>query len=260
LKSGLRVWKDRVFCIPKKVIPVEKEMIEEIVRQGLFEPAWGPYKNAHLLVPKKNGKYRFIISTVSANRHTLEDAGIPPNVEEFSEAFAALPCSSLIDCLSGYDQKSLHEDSRDYMAFQTMQGLYRPTRLVQGATNLVSAFVRVSRKLLNDHLGSSAEIFVSDVRVTGPKSPYTEEEVERLPGVRRFVMEHLQNLDNVLADVERAGATISGEKSDWCWNGVKIVGFVCGEAERWPQASMVDKVWNWPRCENRTECRACVVL
>jgi len=38
--------------------------------------------------------------------------------------------------------------------------------------------------------------------------------VEQLPGVRRFVMEHLHNGDNVLADVERAGATISGEKSD----------------------------------------------
>ena len=69
-------------------------------------------------------------------------------------------------------------------------------------------------------------------------------------------MEHLQNLDNVLADVERAGATISGETSDWYWNRVKIVGFVCGEAGWWPQASRVDKVWNWPRSENRTECRA----
>jgi hypothetical protein len=60
---------------------------------------------------------------MSANRHTLEDAGIPLNVEEFSEAFAGLPISSLIDLDSGYDQKRLHEDSRNYMAFQTTQGL-----------------------------------------------------------------------------------------------------------------------------------------
>ena len=33
------VWKDLVFCIPKKVIPVEKEMTAERVRRGLFEPA-----------------------------------------------------------------------------------------------------------------------------------------------------------------------------------------------------------------------------
>jgi len=138
--------------------------------------------------------------------------------------------------------------------------LYRPSRLLQGATNWVSAFVRVFRKILNAHLGSIAEIFVDDVGVKGPNSRYGEEEVEGLPGVRRVVMEHLQNLDNVLADVGRAGATISGEKSDWWWNGVKIVRCFCGEAGRWPQASKVDKLWNWPRCENRTECMAFLIL
>src|SRR5215212_4653890 len=156
-------------------------MVEERVRHGLFEPAWGPYRNAHFLVPKKNGKYRFIISAVSANRHTLKDAGIPPNIEEFSEAFAGLPVCSLVDFHSGYDQKALHEDSRDYMAFQTSQGMYRPTRLVQGATNSVSAFIRVSRKILAEHLGKIAEIFVDDIGVKGPKSRYGDEEEPDLP-------------------------------------------------------------------------------
>jgi len=129
LESGHKVWKDRVFHIPKKFIPVEKELIEERVWQGLFEPACGSYRIAHFLVPKKNGKYRFIISAVSANRHTLEHAGIPPHVEEFSEAFAGLPICSQIDFHTGCDQKMLHEDSWDYIAFQTTPTMYRPTRL-----------------------------------------------------------------------------------------------------------------------------------
>jgi len=119
-----------VFCIPKKVIPVENEMIEEKVRHGLFEPPWGPYRNAHFSVPKKNGKFCFIISAVSTNRHTLEDCGTPPNFEGFSEAFAGQPIFSLNEYHSWYDKKMLHEDSRDYMAFQTSDGMYRPTRLV----------------------------------------------------------------------------------------------------------------------------------
>jgi len=40
--------------------------------------------------------------------------------------------------------------------------------------------------------------------------------VEWRPGVRRFVTEHVQNLDNVIANVVRAGATIAGEIFDWC--------------------------------------------
>jgi len=239
---------------------MDKEIIEERVWLGLFEPAWGPYRNAHFLVSKKNEKYCFFISAVSTNWHTPEDARIPPNVEELSQALAGLPISSLIDFHFGDNQKRLHEDTRNYTAFQTMQGLYRSTRLVQGDTNSVSAFVRVSQKVLNAHLGSIAEIFIEDVTVKGPKSRYGEEEVEGLAGVRRFAMEHLQNLDNVLADVERAGATVCGEKSDWCWNWVKIVRLVCGEAGRWLQASKVDKVRNWPWYENRIECTAFLAL
>jgi hypothetical protein len=113
----------------------------------------------------------------------------------------------------------------------------------------------VSQKIISAHLESIAEILLDDVGVKGPENQYGEEGVEGLPGVLRFVMKHLQNLDNVLADVERAGGTISGEKSNWCRNSVKIVGFVCGDAGRWAQASNVDMVWNWPWCENRTECR-----
>lgn len=83
-----------------------------------------------------------------------------------------------------------------------MPGMYWPTRLVQGATKSVAAFVRVFQNILNAHLGSITEIFINNVRVQGPKSQDGEEEVEGPPAVRRFVMEHLQNLDNIPADVE----------------------------------------------------------
>ena len=141
------------------------------------------------------------------------------------------------------------------MAFQNMQGMYRPTRLVQGATNLVSAYVRVSGKCHNAQVRSVAEIFVNNVGGKGAMSPYGEAEVEMLPGVHRFVMQHLQNHDNILANVERSGATLSGEKSDCCWNGVRIVKCDCGEAGRWQQASKVSEVCIWPWRENRTEYR-----
>ena len=240
MECGQKIRKDRVFCIPKKVIPMEQQIMEDRVHQGLYKTAWGPYRNAHFLVPKKNGKYCFIISLVSANRHTLEDDGIPPKVEKVSETFALLPISSLIDFHCGYDQQRLHDDSQGSIAFQTTQGIYRPTRLVQGATNAVSAFVRVSWTILKTDLDSIAQILIDDVRVNHPNSRYRDEEVEGLLGVPWVVMEHRHNLDKVLADVERAGTTMSAETSDWCWKRVKIAGFVCREAGRWPQVSKVD--------------------
>lgn len=45
-------------------------------------------------------------------------------------------------------------------------------------------------------------------------------------------MDHLQSLDNLLANVERAEPTVSREKSDLCWNGINMVRFVSREAGR----------------------------
>lgn len=77
----------------------------------------------------------------------------------------------------------LHKNSRNYKAIHTTEGMYWLTRVVKGATNLVSAFVGVSWKILNGHLGPIPEILVKDATVKGPKSQYGEEEVEELPGV-----------------------------------------------------------------------------
>jgi hypothetical protein len=74
-------------------------------------------------------------------------------------------------------------------------------------------------KVLQDHL-KYTKPYMDDIGVKGPRSRYNDEMVEGLPGVRRFILEHIQNLDKVLADLERAGLTISVEKSQFCIEGL----------------------------------------
>jgi hypothetical protein len=102
-------WKDPSYRIPRQLIPIELDMICEREDLGLIEQTWGPYRNSSFFIPKKNGKYRFIISCTSANKITLEDVGLPPNVEEFAESFADFPIITLIDFYSGYEQIILDE-------------------------------------------------------------------------------------------------------------------------------------------------------
>jgi len=145
-------------------------------------------------------------------------------------------------------------DSRDYLDFQTSQSRYWPTRLVPDAINSVSAFDTVSRKILHAQLATRVKLYLDDVRAKCPKSGSREVELDMQPGVRRFVIEYLQNIDHELPDVEMAGATISGQKSSQFRCGVEILSWVCGEAGRWLQASNVDKVGKWPMRENRPDC------
>jgi hypothetical protein len=131
---------------------------------------------------------------MSTNQHTLEDTGIMPNVKEYSGAFAGIPISSLIGFHLESDQDMLHEDSRDYMAFQTMEGMYQLNRLALGGTNSASEFVRVSRKRRNHHLGSIMEVFADDIGVHSPTSLHREEQVDWMPAIQRLVWKTLRTL------------------------------------------------------------------
>ena len=83
--------------------------------------------------------------------------------------------------------------------------------LPQGATNSVAQFTRIITRILFDLIPNVCRAFLDDIAVKGSRDRYNDEKV--LPGVRRYIMDHLINLDKVLVNVELAGCTISAAKS-----------------------------------------------
>ncbi|OQD79062.1 hypothetical protein PENANT_c064G08763, partial [Penicillium antarcticum] len=80
-----------------------------------------------------------------------------------------------------------------------------------GAANLVSQFQRVISWILQSVFGVIARSFLDDVAIKGPRTKYNSELI-RL-GIRRYVLEHLQNLDKTLYLLELASAAVLAEKS-----------------------------------------------
>ena len=206
-------WQANSFPTPKALESVVRDLFKERIDKGTLEECNGPYRNPWFLVRKQNGKYRIINAAMHMNAVTIRDAMIPPSADDFAEDFAGQQVSSYFDFFSGYDQIPLAKTSRDMTAMVTPFGLLRQTILPQGATNSVAQFQRIMMRILRDLIPEVARAYLDDIGVKGPRSRYDNEEVPELPGVRRFMLEHFQNVDRVLADLERAGATISGEKS-----------------------------------------------
>ena len=246
-------WQCRPFPIPKALNDTVAGMLQDRIRSGALEQCHGPYRNPWFLVKKGGGKYRLINAAMEMNRVTIRDANLPPATDEFAEEFAGNKVASLIDWFSGYDQVPLDVKSRDLTAFFTPLGLLRMTRLPQGATNSVAQFVRVVSKVLEDQIPHRAIPFLDDVGVKGPTSTYNDEELE--PGLRRYMVEHLQNLDATLCDLERAGCTI-GPKSQFCMDGIKMVGYICDGEGRRPDSLKIIKVTEWPPCRDKRDIKA----
>ena len=247
-------WQTPNFYCPRALIPKVTDMVRQRLERGTLEHCQGPYRNPWFLVKKKNGDYRMINAAMEINRVTIRDANLPPTVDAFSEEFAGMHVTSLIDFFSGYDQVGLDKASRDITAFMSPLGLVRQTTLPQGATNSVAQFVRIVMKILQGLIPEVAQPFVDDVAVKGPKTNYNNEMAA--PGIRRYVLEHIQNLDKTLCALELAGATISGEKSQFCVGGLKLVGFLCDSQGRHPDATKVLKIIEWEDCRDVRSVRA----
>ncbi len=136
----------------------------------------------------------------------------------------------------------------------SLLSLMRMTTLSQGATNSVAPFVWIVLKILAPHLQDQAKSFLDDMGVKRPKTKYNNEELA--PGIRRYILEHIQNLDKVLADLEQASVTIARAKSQFCRAGLKVVGYICDANGRHPDTSKVLKILDWPDGTDVTSTRA----
>lgn len=110
------------------------------------------------------------MSTVVVHPHILQAVGIMLHVNKYSKICTRLQNSSLNDFYSGNDHNVLHEYSWYYMVFYTSHGMYQPTHLVQGATNLGLVMVYISHNVLNSQLGCIRNLFVDYIGVNGQNS------------------------------------------------------------------------------------------
>jgi len=70
------------------------------------------------------------------------------------------------------------------------------------------------------------------------------------------VLEHIQWLDEILADLEYAGCTILGAKSQFCMAGIRIIGYLCDIEDRHPDTAKIIKILEWLYCDSVIEARA----
>ena len=193
-------------------------------------------------------RYQLINSAQKINAVSICDASLPPAVEEFSDRFAGYPVVSLVDLFSGYDQCILHPASRDITAFHTPLGLMRMTTLPMGYTNAMQVFDSVMRKVLQHQiLRGRCEPFIDYVAAKPPsRSTYPDADgkpkMSAIPGVPLYILEGIKSLEEVLADIERVGVTISGFKSAFVCDGLMIVAFVCDSEGRHPVTEKVRKI------------------
>ncbi|MBW0567642.1 hypothetical protein O181_107357 [Austropuccinia psidii MF-1] len=92
-------WKKKPIPIPKSILPQFTELIRERIRTGLYEKSTSSYTSPIFCVAKSNGKLRIVHDLQELNKVAIKDAGLPPHIEEFVDAFAGRACYGLGDIM-----------------------------------------------------------------------------------------------------------------------------------------------------------------
>ncbi|GBG90009.1 hypothetical protein CBR_g50102 [Chara braunii] len=202
----------------------------------------GPYASPWFCFIKPNGTLRWVQDLQRLNAVTVRDGGGLPNADALSESCAGRPIISLIDLYSEYDQFPVYPPDRPVTAMHTPRGLIRMNVAPQGWTNAVAMVQRAMIRVMQSVSPHITQPYIDDLAVKGPT---VKESDEVLSGVRRFVWEHIQDLEKVLSLLEEHNLTASGAKSRHCTREATILGFICSEKGRRPDVKKTDKITEW---------------
>lgn len=255
-------WVLKNIPIPPGIYKQVCDIIASKLRSKTYEPSNSSYRSRWFTVVKKDGKsLRLVHSLEPLNQVTIAHSGLPPAAESLAEHFAGRSCGGILDLYVGYDERLLAESSRDLTTFQTPFGALRLVSLPMGWTNSVPIFHDDVTFILQDEVPEFTEPYIDDVPIRGPATRYElpggkYETIAENSGIRRFVWEHLINVNRIVQRMKYAGGTFSGYKSTLCAAEITVVGHLCAYEGRKPSPSKVHAILNWPTPTTISEVRA----
>lgn len=254
-------WVHRPIKIPPSLRDEMCALIEKKRAAGVYEPSNSSYRSPWFCVLKKNGTLRIVHSLEPLNAVTIAHSGIPPATEELAAHFSGRACGGIMDLYVGYDERALDPKYRDLTTFQTPFGAMRLCTLPMGWTNSVPIFHDDVTEILRPEIPEYTIPYLDDVGARGPATRYEDEngDYERIPenpNIRRFIWEHLINVNRLLQRMKYCGGTFSGYKSTICAAEIVVVGHLCTYEGRKPTEDKIGAVMRWEICNNLSDVRA----
>ena len=119
-----------------------------------------------------------------------------PDADTIGDVLAGCQIYSAFDVYWGYDGVLMDDKSRVKTAFVTDIGKLANGSLPMGSANAIPEYQGRMNFAFSDLIGKGNFcIFMDDPNLGGPKTNYNGELVA--PNIRRFVFEHLQDLNEV---------------------------------------------------------------
>ena len=198
-------------CAQRRYNELERAFMHEHIamleRNGLVyrnpDSAWA---SAALPVRKPDNTYRLCVDLRAVNALTIPSVWPMPHLEIVLQNLRGMRFFATLDLWQGYWQFPLDENSRDCQSIMTHEGVFTPTRMIQGSINSVNSFQSGMQEILGDLLYTICLLWIDDILVYA-----------------NTIEELLENLRQIFTKLLAHGIRCSGKKcklfltsATWC--------------------------------------------
>ena len=223
---------------PYRLSPIKanimKKEIQSMLDNNIIKTSMSDWSSPCLLVPKKDGSYRFCTDYRKVNQVSKSDSFPIPRISDCIDHIGDAKYVSTFDMLKGYYQVPLTPRAQEISAFVTPTGLYQYTVMPFGMKNAPATFQRMINHLIQNLDGCDG--YIDDVVI------YSE-----------TWEQHIHRITKFFEKMSEARLTINLVKSNFGQATVTYLGYVVGQGRIKPVSAKIDTIVEFPIPTNRKQ-------
>ena len=239
----------RLLPLTQEEIEEARKFVEEHLRRNTIRPSWSPYAANFFFVKKKDGKLRPVQDYRPLNKWTKRNRNVSPLILSVVDRLAGCTLFTKFDICWGYNNIRIKPGDEWKAAFLTPEGLFEPTVMFFGLTNLPATFQMIMNTIFRRQVMLGwFSIFIDDGIIHTKHLPHETPE-QHLLRHRKYVHEIFDILAENDLFVKPEKCAFEQEETDY-------LGIIVGKGRLQMDPKKLQGVTNYPIPQNVTDVQA----
>ena len=244
--------KQRYYPLSPAKSKALNEEVDKMLSLGVIAPSQSPWSNPVVMIPKKDGSWRFCLDARKLNDVTVKDSYPLPYISSILDNLKGTRYLTSIDLSSAYWQIPLCDDDDDGNCGTSCQktafvvpnrGLFEFKRMPFGLSNAGSELQRLIDSLFRHQYGDKIFGYIDDLLIA-----------------TNSFDEHLELLNIVFRALKEAGLTVNLDKCEFCKGELQYLGYVINNKGLQTDPKKLECIAKFPRPSTARQLRGFIGL